>query len=54
MAAVQTVKDSVRGTDTNNVIVCNKIFTTDASEFKEYYRGAKEETPHRMKWLSKR
>ena len=25
-----------------------KIFTTDASEFKEYYRGAQEEMPHRM------
>ena len=53
MAAVQTVRDPVRGTDTNIAIVCNKICTTDASEFKEYYRGAKEETPHGMKWLSK-
>ena len=26
----------------------NQIFTTDATEFKEYYRGAKEEMPHRM------
>ena len=26
----------------------NQIFTTDATEFKEYYRGAKEEIPHRM------
>ena len=25
-----------------------QIFTTDATEFKEYYRGAKEEMPHRM------
>ena len=25
-----------------------QIFTTDATEFKEYYRGSKEEMPHRM------
>ena len=25
-----------------------QIFTTDATDFKEYYRGAKEEMPHRM------
>ena len=25
-----------------------QIFTTDATEFKEYYRGGKEEMPHRI------
>ena len=40
---------AARGTDTNGAIVCTKIFTTDASEFKEYYRGEKEEMSHIMK-----
>ena len=40
---------AARGTDTNGAIVCTKISTTDASESKEYYRGAKEEMSHIMK-----